>query len=58
MDGYLLSRFPLHYALFFIAAPDLVVAAACVVLDRCTREEPVAEKASPLALATERLHVR
>ena len=23
--GYLLSKFPLHYALFFIAAPDLVV---------------------------------
>ena len=41
-----------------VAAPDLVVAAACVVLDRCTREEPVAEKASPLALASERLHVR
>jgi MFS family permease len=35
--GYLLSRFPLHYALFFIAAPDLVVAAACIALDRCAR---------------------
>ena len=53
--GYLLSSFPLHYALFFIAAPDLVVAAACIVLDRCTRSElPVS--ASP-GVGTERVHV-
>ena len=36
--GYLLAEFPLHYALFFIAAPDLVVAAACIGLDRCARK--------------------
>jgi AAHS family 4-hydroxybenzoate transporter-like MFS transporter len=50
--GYLLSRFPLHYALFFIAAPDLVVAAACIVLDRCARSDLPAS-ASPPALAAD-----
>jgi MFS family permease len=48
--GYLLSRFPLHYALFFIAAPDLVVAAACIALDRCARSDSPAD-ASPAVLA-------
>jgi AAHS family 4-hydroxybenzoate transporter-like MFS transporter len=37
--GYLLSSFPLEYALFFIAAPDLVVAAACIGLDRWARQD-------------------
>jgi AAHS family 4-hydroxybenzoate transporter-like MFS transporter len=55
--GYLLSRFPLHYGLSFIAAPDLVVAAACIVLDRCTRKESLAEETSPPGLASERLRV-
>jgi hypothetical protein len=32
--GYLLSQLPLAYALAFIAVPDLVVAAACIGLDR------------------------
>jgi AAHS family 4-hydroxybenzoate transporter-like MFS transporter len=50
--GYLLSRFPLHYALFFIAAPDLVVAAACIALDRCARRDLPAG-APPPALAAD-----
>jgi hypothetical protein len=35
--GYLLSRLPLAYVLLSIAIPDLVVAAACIALDRCAR---------------------
>ncbi len=54
--GYLLSNFPLHYALFFIAAPDLVVAAACVALDRCARNHASAS-ASPPTFGAERLRV-
>jgi AAHS family 4-hydroxybenzoate transporter-like MFS transporter len=54
--GYLLSKFPLHYALFFIAAPDLVVAAACIGLDRCARKNASAA-ASPPAFGAERLRV-
>ena len=37
--GYLLGKFPLQTVLVFIAAPDLVVAAACVVLARYARAE-------------------
>ena len=37
LAGYLLSRLPLGYVLLLIAIPDLVVAAACVALDRCAR---------------------
>ena len=54
--GYLLAKFPLHYALFAIAAPDLVVAAACIVLDRCARRNPSA-LASPPGFGTEQLRV-
>ncbi len=54
--GYLLSKFPLHYALFFIAAPDLVVAAACIALDRCARKS-ASVAASPPAFGAERLRV-
>jgi AAHS family 4-hydroxybenzoate transporter-like MFS transporter len=38
MAGYLLSRLPLAYVVLLIAIPDLVVAAACIALDRCARE--------------------
>jgi AAHS family 4-hydroxybenzoate transporter-like MFS transporter len=42
--GFLLSRLPLQQVLFFIAAPDLVVALACLALDRVARAEwPVAQ---------------
>ena len=54
--GYLLASFPLHYALFAIAAPDLVVAAACIALDRCARRNASAV-ASPPAFGTEQLRV-
>jgi MFS family permease len=54
--GYLLAKFPLHYALFFIAAPDLVVAAACIALDRCARKH-ASVAASPRAFGAERLRV-
>ena len=45
--GYLLSQLPLEYVLLLIAVPDLVVAAACIALDRCARESSLA--ASPPA---------
>jgi AAHS family 4-hydroxybenzoate transporter-like MFS transporter len=35
--GFLLAKFPLPYVIFFIALPDVVVAAACLGLDRCAR---------------------
>jgi len=54
--GYLLSKFPLHYALFAIAAPDLVVAAACIGLDRCARRNASAA-ASPPGFGAEQLRV-
>ena len=54
--GYLLSKFPLHYALFAIAAPDLVVAAACIGLDRCARRNASAV-ASPPGFRAEQLRV-
>ena len=54
--GYLLSKFPLHYALFSIAAPDLAVAAACIGLDRCARKNASAA-ASPPAFRAEQLRV-
>ena len=54
--GYLLAKFPLHYALFAIAAPDLVVAAACIGLDRCARRNASA-LASPPGFGTEQLRV-
>jgi MFS family permease len=54
--GYLLARFPLHYALFYIAAPDLVVAGACIALDRSARRS-ASESASPAAFGAERLRV-
>jgi len=37
--GYLLTRIPLHDVLFVIAAPDLVVAGACLALHRIARAD-------------------
>ncbi len=47
--GYLLLKFPIGYGLAFIALPDLVVAAACIRLHRCTRTG-IATSVSPIAV--------
>jgi AAHS family 4-hydroxybenzoate transporter-like MFS transporter len=47
LAGYLLSRLPLEDVLVFIAAPDLVVAAACLGLDRYSPPKARAAAATP-----------
>ena len=48
--GYLMAaKVPLQTVLFFIAAPDLVVAAACVGLDRLRKSRTAAEDAAALS---------
>ncbi|HMI97552.1 MAG TPA: MFS transporter [Micropepsaceae bacterium] len=50
--GYLMAaKVPLQEVLFFIAAPDLVVAAACVGLDRLRKSRTAAEDAAVLSTA-------
>jgi hypothetical protein len=43
------AKVPLQEVLFFIAAPDLVVAAACVGLDRLRKSRTAAEDAAALS---------
>jgi AAHS family benzoate transporter-like MFS transporter len=48
--GYLMAaKVPLQEVLFFIAAPDLVVAAACVGLDRLRKSRTAAEDAAAIS---------
>jgi AAHS family 4-hydroxybenzoate transporter-like MFS transporter len=50
--GYLMAaKVPLQEVLFFIAAPDLVVAAACVGLDRLRKSRTAAEDAAALSVS-------
>ena len=50
--GYLMAaKVPLQEVLFFVAAPDAVVAAACVGLDRLRKSRTAAEDAAALSMA-------
>jgi hypothetical protein len=50
--GYLMAaKVPLQELLFFVAAPDLVVAAACLGLDRLRKSRTAAEGAAALSVA-------